>query len=136
MRPEDLDRRVTRQGIYPSLPAPHGIPWSEYVRTHRNRPPSVSSSTEALESDHVRYVTRRIVQHARSTATHTKSLPTNALVPYFQPIERDYMWEGSQEGIYATPYIEPSEHTINIGGTDYHSEIIETDKSVNFYRIR
>ena len=57
--PGDLDRRVTRQGIYPSLPAPIGVPWSEYVRTHRNRPPSVSSSTEALESDHVRYVTEK-----------------------------------------------------------------------------
>ena len=45
--PEDLDRRVTRQGIYPSLPAPNGVPWSEYVRTHRNRPKSISSSTEA-----------------------------------------------------------------------------------------
>ena len=31
LRPEDLDRRVTRQGIYPSLPAPNGVPWSEYV---------------------------------------------------------------------------------------------------------
>ena len=32
---------MTRQGIYPSLPAPNGVPWSEYVRTHRNRPQSV-----------------------------------------------------------------------------------------------
>ena len=31
LRPEDLDRRVTRQGIYPSLPPSIGIPWSEYV---------------------------------------------------------------------------------------------------------
>ena len=31
MQPEDLDRRVTRQGIYPSLPASDGVPWSEYV---------------------------------------------------------------------------------------------------------
>ena len=27
-----------------------------------------------------------------------------------------------------TPYVDPSEHTVNIGGTDYHSEITETDK--------
>ena len=33
--PEDLDRQVTRYGIYPSLPAPNGVPWSEYVRTHK-----------------------------------------------------------------------------------------------------
>ena len=74
LQPEDLDRRVTRQGIYPSLPAPNGVPWSEYVRMHRNRSRSISSSTEALESDHARYVTRKIVQHARSITyrfTHT-----------------------------------------------------------------
>ena len=77
LQPEDLDRRVTRQGIYPSLPAPNGVPWSEYVRTHRNRPKSISSSTEALESDHARYVTSKIVQHARAMATGTRSLPTD-----------------------------------------------------------
>ena len=49
-------------------------------------------------------------------------------VPYFQPIERGYMSEGSQEGVYVPPYVEPSEHTINIGGTDYHPDISETDK--------
>ena len=59
--PEDLDRRVTRYGIYPSLPAPNGVPWSEYVKTHRNRSRSISSFTEALESDHAWYVTRKIL---------------------------------------------------------------------------
>ena len=132
LQSEDLDRRVTRQGIYPSLPTPNGIPWSEYVRTHRNRPQSVSSSTEALESDQARYVTRRIVQHARSMATHTRSLPTDSPVPYFQPIERGYMSEGSQDGVYVTPYVDPSEHIINIGGTVYHSEITETDRVSTF----
>ena len=38
------------------------------------------------------------------------------------------MSEGSQEGMYVPPYVEPSEHTINIGGTDYHPDISETDK--------
>ena len=38
------------------------------------------------------------------------------------------MSEGSQEGVHATPYVDPPEHTINIGGTDYHPEIPETDK--------
>ena len=123
---------MTRQGIYSSLPAPNGIPWSEYVRTHRNRPQSISSSTEALESDHARYITRRIAQHVRSMATYTRSLPTNSPIPYFQPIERDYMSEGSQEGVYATPYVDPSEHTINMSGTDYHSEITETDRVSTF----
>ena len=130
--PKDLDRRLTRQGIYPSLLAPNGVPWSEYVRTHRNRSKSVSSSTEALESDHARYVTRKIVQHARSMATGTWSLPTDSPIPYFQPIERGYMSEGCQEGVYVTAYVDPSEHTVNIGGTDYHSEITETDRVSTF----
>ena len=129
---EDLDRRVTRQGIYPSLPAPNGVPWSEYVRTYRNRSKSISSSTEALESDHARYVTRKIAQNARSMATGTRSLPTDSPIPYFQPIERGYMSEGSQEGVYVTPYVDPSEHTVNIGGTDYHSEITEKDRVSTF----
>ena len=111
LRPEDLDTRVTRQGIYPSLPAPNGVPWSEYVKVQRNRPSSISSSTEALESDQARYVTRRIVKHARSMAVGTRSLPTDSPIPYFQPIERGYMSEGSQEGVYATPYVEPSVNT-------------------------
>ena len=123
---------MTRHGIYPSLLAPNGVPWSEYVRTHRNRSQSISSSTEALESDHARYVTRKIVQHARSMATGTRSLPTDSPIPYFQPIERGYMSEGLQEGVYVTPYVDPSEHTVNIGGTDYHSEIAETDRVSTF----
>ena len=28
LAPEDLDRHVTRYGIYPSLPAPNGVLWS------------------------------------------------------------------------------------------------------------
>ena len=42
------------------------------------------------------------------------------------------MSEGSQEGVYATPYVDPSQHTVNIGGTDYHSEITETDRVSTF----
>ena len=128
LKPEDLDRRVIRYGIYPSHPAPNGVPCSEYVRTHKNKSRSVSSSAEALESDHARYVTRKIAQHARSMATDTRSLPTNSPIPYFQHIDGGYMSEGSQEGVYATPYVDPSECTVNVGGTDYHPEIPETDK--------
>ena len=83
LRPEDLDRHVTWHGIYPSLLAPNGVPWSESIRSHRNRSRSVSSSTEALDSDHARYITCRITQHARSMATGTRSLPTESPVPYF-----------------------------------------------------
>ena len=31
--PKDLDRHVTRHGVYPAFPAPTGVPWSEYVRS-------------------------------------------------------------------------------------------------------
>ena len=65
---------------------------------------------------------------------HNHYLPIH-LFPYFQPIERGYMSEGSQEGVYATPYVDPSEHTVNIGGIDYHSEITETDRVSTFYRV-
>ena len=87
--PEDLDRYVTRHGIYPTFLLPMGVLWSEYVwsqmnRRHRSR--SVSSSTEALDSDHARYITSRIVQHAQSLAMGTRSIPTDSPGPYFQSI--------------------------------------------------
>ena len=47
--PEDLDKHVTRHGVYPSFPAQTGVPWSEYIRSQKNRSRSVSSSVEALE---------------------------------------------------------------------------------------
>ena len=84
--PEDLDRHVTRHGIYPAFPAPTGAPWSEYVRSQMNRSRSVSSSTEALDSDHARYLTSRIAQHERSLATGTRFLPTDSPVLYFQQV--------------------------------------------------
>ena len=49
-------------------------------------------------------------------------------------IERGYMSVGrlsdlgSQEGVYAPPYVNPLEQTINIGGTDYHPNASETDR--------
>ena len=60
--PEDLDRHVTRHGIYPAFPAPTGVLWSEYIRSQMNRmyrSRSASSSTEALGSDQARYITRQ-----------------------------------------------------------------------------
>ena len=46
LRPEDLDRLVTCQGIYPSLPASPVVPWSAYVRSQKVGSRSVSSSTD------------------------------------------------------------------------------------------
>ena len=141
LRPEHLDRCVTRHGIYPLLPAPNGVPWSEYVRLQRNRSRSVSSSTEALESDHARYITRRIAQHARSMAAGTRSLPTDSPVPYFQPIERGHMSEGrlsdlgSQENIYIPPYVNPWEKTVRPGGIDYQPNASEIDRVSTYTRL-
>ena len=140
LRPEDLDRRVTRHGIYPSLPAPNGVPWSEYIRSQRNRSRSVSSSTEALDSDHARCITHRIAEHARSMATSTRSLPTSSPVPYFQPIERGHMSEGRrsemglQEAIFAggihipPQQVSPWETTELPGGIGYHPAVLEIDR--------
>ena len=69
IRPEDLDRHVTCHGIYPSLPASHGVPWSTYVRSQRVSSRSISSSTEALDS--------------RSSATdHSKNYTTYKVFAY------------------------------------------------------
>ena len=81
--------------VFTSLfPAPTGVPWSEYIRSQRNRSRSVLPSTEALDSDHARYITSRINQHARSMAAGTRPLPTDSPVPYFQPLEREHVSEG------------------------------------------
>ena len=61
-------------------------------------------------------------------ARGTRSLPTDSPVPYFQPIERGYISESSQEGVYAPPYVNPLEQTTNIGGTDYHPNASEIDR--------
>ena len=86
IRPEDLDRRVTRHGIYPSLPASQGVPWSTYMKTKRSQKVSsrsISSSTEALDSEQARMTTRRILQH-------TRSLPTHSPVQYASMTDREY----------------------------------------------
>ena len=82
LRPEDLDRRVTHHGIYPSLPASPGVPWNAYVRSQRVGSRSVSSSTEALDSDQARLTTQRIIQH-------TMSLPLDSPVLHI-PTDREY----------------------------------------------
>ena len=96
---------------------------------------SVSSSTEALDSDHARIVIRRIAQHAKSKATGTRSLPTNSPVPYYQPFERGPMSEGrlsdpgSQEGMYIPPnYVNPWETIVQPSGNEYHPNISELDR--------
>ena len=74
---------MTRHGIYPSLPASPGVPWSAYVRSQRIGSRSVSSSTDALDSDQARHTTQRIIQH-------TRSLPTDSPVPYIPSTDKEY----------------------------------------------
>ena len=95
IRPEDLDRRVHRYGIYPSLPASHGVPWSTYVRSQRVSSRSISSSTEALDSDQARQTTQRILQH-------TRSLPTNSPVPYVSMTDKEYRSDSGLSERYTT----------------------------------
>ena len=141
LEPEDLDRCVTRHGIYPSFLALTGVPWSEYIRSQRNRSRSVSSSTEALDSDHARYITSQIAQHARSMATGTRSLPTDSPVPYFQPIERGHVSEGVPSDIgspgdapHGGMQIPPCHAILGEishippGGIEYHPVVSEPDR--------
>ena len=141
MGPEDLDRHVTRHGVYPSFSAPTGVPWSEYIRLQRNRSRSVSSSTEALDSDHARYITSWITQHARSMATGTRSLPTDSPIPYFHPIERGHISEdvpSDIDSLRAVPHggVQMPYHSANLneaayippGGIEYHPVVSESDR--------
>ena len=139
--PEDLDKCVTRHGIYPSFPAPTGVPWSEYIRLQRNRSRSVSSSIEALDSDHARYITSKITQHARSMAAGTRSLPTDSPVPYFQSLERGHVSEGVpsdigslESALYGSVQMPP--HCANSdvfpylpsGGIEYNPKVFEQER--------
>ena len=139
--PEDLDRCVTRHGVYPSFPAPTGVLWSEYIRLQRNRSRSVSSSTEALDSDHARYITSQIAQHARSMTSCTRSLPADSPAQYFQPIERGYTSECVPSDIdlpRAVPHegVQIPPHSVNLGeadyiplgGIEYHPVVSESDR--------
>ena len=94
LRPKDLDRHVTQHGIYASLPASPGVPWSAYVRSQRKQSRSVSSFTEVLDSDQARCITQRIIQHARS-------LPINSPVPYAPSTDREYRSESGLSDRYS-----------------------------------
>ena len=119
IRPEDLDRHVTRQGVYPLLPASPGVPWSAYVRTQRSQrvsSRSVSSSTEALDSDQARQTTRRILQH-------TRSLPTDSPVPQILTTDREYR---SDSGL-SDRYITRTPITTGVDRSSYRGYMTEHD---------
>ena len=56
---------------------------------------SVSSSTEALDSDQARQTTQRILQH-------TRSLPTNSPVPQIPTTDREYRSDSGLSDRYTT----------------------------------
>ena len=132
LRPKDVDRHVTQHGIYPSQPASPGVPWSAYIRSQRNGSRSVSSSTEALDSDQARNVTKRIFQHARSMATGPRLLPTNSLDPYSQPVDRGYMSESGLSDRYSlraaiAKGVHRSSHNGYATGLDDYDTCLEQD---------
>ena len=93
IRPEDLDRCVTHQGVYPSLPASRGVPWSAYVRSQSVSSRSVSSSTEALDSDQARQTTRRILQHTWSLPTNSLTGSIDQTVALVIGIQLEHLWQ-------------------------------------------
>ena len=113
------------------------------MRSQRIRSRSVSSSTEALDSDHARFITSRIAQHARTMATSTRSLPTNSSVPYFQPFERGPMSEGrlsdmgSIDGAFATDMQMPSQginlpRAFGLPEGMIHHHVAESDRLMTY----
>ena len=56
---------------------------------------SVSSSTEALDSDQARHITQRIIQH-------TRFLPTNSPAPYAPSTDREYRSESGLSDRYTS----------------------------------
>ena len=134
IRPEDLDRCVTRHGVYPSLPASHGVPWSAYVRSQRVGSRSVSSSTDALDSDQARHTTQRILQH-------TRSLPTNSPVPYIPSTDREYRSDSGLSDRYTvrTPMATGVDRSAYVGYMTEHDDyatlgsITPTSSSVGMF---
>ena len=111
------------------------------MRSQGNRSRSVSSCTEALDSDHARYNTSKTTQDARSMATGTRSLPTDSPVPYFQSLEKEHLSEGvpsdigSPEGaLHGSVQIPPHHANSDVfpylpsGGIEYNPEIFEQER--------
>ena len=65
------------------------------MRSQRISSRSISSSTEALDSDQARLTTQRILQH-------TRSLPTNSPVPHVSMTDREYRSDSGLSDRYTT----------------------------------
>ena len=99
-----------------SLPASPGVPWSAYVRSQRVGSRSVSSSTDALDSDQARRTTQRIIQH-------TRSLPNDSPVPYIPSTDREYR---SDSGL-SDRYIVRTPITTGVNRSCYEGYMTEYD---------
>ena len=106
---------MTRHGIYPSLPASPDVPWSAYVRSQRVGSRSVSSSTEALDSDQARCTTQRIIQH-------TRSLPLDSPVLHIST-DREYK---SDSGL-SDKYTARRPIVSGVSGSSYEAYMTEHD---------
>ena len=65
------------------------------MRSQRVSSRSISSSTEALDSEQARQTTQRILQH-------TRSLPTDSPVPYVSMTDREYRSDSGLSERYTT----------------------------------
>ena len=94
---ENLNRRVTRPDIYPLVSSSHGVPWSTYERSQKVSPRSrsISSSTEALDSNQARQTTRRILKQ-------TRSLPTRSPEPQIRSMGRESKSDSDLSNRYTT----------------------------------
>ena len=107
---------MTCHGIYPSLPASPGVPWSAYERSQRVGSRSVSSSTDALDSDQAREITQRIIQH-------TMPLPNDSPVPYIPSADREYR---SDSGL-SDKYTVRTPIATGVGRSSYEGYMTEHD---------
>ena len=122
--------------------APTGVPWSEYIRSQRNRSRSVSSSTEALDSDHARYITSPdspackvnghwyldlyLLIHLSHTSNQLKEDNVSQGVPSDIGSAGDVPHRGMQiptchANLSEIPHITP-------GGIEYHPIVLESDR--------
>ena len=102
------------------IPASPGVPWSAYVKSQRVGTRSVSSSTDAFDSDQARHTTQRILQH-------TRSLPTDSPVPYIPSTDREYR---SDSGL-SDKYTVRTPIAIGVGRSLYEGYRTEQDDYVS-----
>ena len=87
-----------------------------YVRSQRIGSRSVSSSTDALDSDQASHTTQRIIQH-------TRSLPTSSPVPYIPLTDKEYK---SDSGL-SDKYTSRTPIATGVSRSSYEGYMAESD---------